>query len=59
VARPGATGEDEGVLLVPTLADADSGTVVCVVDPARMECLAELKLPQVVPFGFHAAWHSA
>jgi len=41
---------------VPTLTDGDTGTVVAVLDPARMECIAELQLPQVVPFGFHAAW---
>lgn len=59
VARPGAQGEEDGVLLVPTLADEDSGTAVAVLDPARMECLATLHLPQVVPFGFHAAWKEA
>jgi carotenoid cleavage dioxygenase-like enzyme len=32
--------------------------VVCVVDPASMKCVAELQLPQVLPFGFHAAWHA-
>lgn len=56
VAPPGAQGEEEGVLLVPTLTDDDAGTVVAVLDPASMHCIAELQLPQVVPFGFHAAW---
>jgi beta,beta-carotene 9',10'-dioxygenase len=59
VARPGASGEEDGVLLVPTLADDDAGTVVAVLDPAAMKCLATLRLPQVVPFGFHAAWNGA
>jgi len=58
VAPPDSTDESEGVLLVPTLADGDAGTVVCVLEPTRMECLAELHLPQVVPFGFHAAWNA-
>jgi beta,beta-carotene 9',10'-dioxygenase len=44
---------------VPTLADGDSGTVVAVLDPQRMEPIATLHLPQVVPFGFHAAWAPA
>ena len=57
VGRPGAQTDDDGVLLVPTLADEDSGTVVAVLDPATFEALALLRLPQVVPFGFHAAWH--
>jgi beta,beta-carotene 9',10'-dioxygenase len=56
VERPQSTAEEDGVLMVPTLADNDEGTVVCVVDPATMRCLAQLHLPQVVPFGFHAAW---
>ena len=56
VDRPGSTAEDDGVLLVPTLAEGDEGTVIGVVDPASMQCLATLHLPQVVPFGFHAAW---
>jgi carotenoid cleavage dioxygenase-like enzyme len=56
VARPGGAGEDDGVLLVPTLADGDAGTVVAVLHPGSMACIAQLELPQVVPFGFHAAW---
>lgn len=59
VDRPGSTAEDDGVLLVPTLAEGDAGTVVGVIDPASMRCLATLHLPQVVPFGFHAAWKPA
>jgi len=27
-----------------------------VVDAASMQCLALLHVPQVIPFGFHAAW---
>lgn len=59
VDRPGSTAEDDGVLLVPTLAEGDAGTVVGVIDPVSMRCLATLHLPQVVPFGFHAAWKPA
>ncbi|MBC5764195.1 carotenoid oxygenase family protein [Ramlibacter albus] len=56
---PGSTEEEDGVLLVPTLADDDTGSVVAVVDPASMQARATLHLPQVVPFGFHAAWDAA
>ena len=56
VARPGAGAEDDGVLLVPTLADDDEASVIGVIDAATMQCLATLHAPQVIPFGFHAAW---
>lgn len=59
VARPGAADEDDGVLLVPTLADDDPTSVIAVVDARRMECLATLEAPQVIPFGFHAAFRPA
>lgn len=59
VARPGGRADDDGVLLVPTLADDDPGGVIGVVDAHTMECLATLQAPQVVPFGFHAAWAQA
>jgi beta,beta-carotene 9',10'-dioxygenase len=56
VARPGSQQEDDGVLLVPTLADDDAASMICVVDARTMECVATLQAPQVIPFGFHAAW---
>lgn len=56
VPRPGASDGDDGVLLVPTLADSDETTQLAVVDARRMECLATVQAPQVVPFGFHAAF---
>jgi carotenoid cleavage dioxygenase-like enzyme len=56
VARPGASAEDDGVLLVPTLTDEDEAGVIGVIDAATMQCLATLQAPQVIPFGFHAAW---
>lgn len=58
VPRPGGIDEDDGVLLVPTLADGDTATQIAVVDPRRMECLATVHAPQVLPFGFHAAFHT-
>jgi carotenoid cleavage dioxygenase-like enzyme len=59
VPRPGSSAEDDGVLLVPTLADGDSATVIAVLDARTMSCLAELCPPQTVPFGFHAAFRPA
>lgn len=56
VERPGSMDEEDGVLLVPTLSDSDSGSVIGVIDAATMQPMALLHLPQVVPFGFHAAW---
>jgi beta,beta-carotene 9',10'-dioxygenase len=59
VPRPGGTDDDDGVLLVPTLADTDPATVIGVLDARTMECVAQLHAPQVIPFGFHAAWDGA
>lgn len=56
VARPGSSADDDGVLLVPTLADGDETSVIGVVDAHSMACVAQLHAPQVVPFGFHAAF---
>lgn len=56
VPRPGGQADDDGVLLVPTLADADATSVIGVVDAASMCGLAEIHAPQVLPFGFHAAF---
>lgn len=59
VPRPGGSEDDDGVLLVPTLADADETTVIGVIDARSMDCLAELRTPQIIPFGFHAAFRPA
>ena len=42
VERPGAVAEDDGVLLVPTLADDDTASVIGVIDASTMQCLATL-----------------
>jgi hypothetical protein len=44
-----------------TLADDHASSVIGVIgviDAATMQCLATLHAPQVIPFGFHAAWAS-
>jgi len=56
VPRPGGIAQDDGVLLVPTLADRDNASVIVVLDAHSLEPLASLTAPQIVPFGFHAAW---
>ena len=58
VPKPGAQAEDDGVLLVHTLADDDAGSRVRVLDAATLDELAAVELPRVVPFGFHSAWHA-
>jgi beta,beta-carotene 9',10'-dioxygenase len=60
VPRPGAAAQDDGVLLVPTLADDDAATKIAVLDASTLEWRSMLQAPQVVPFGFHAAFaHNA
>jgi carotenoid cleavage dioxygenase-like enzyme len=56
VPAPGAKAEDDGVLLVHTLADDDAGSVVRVLDAATLDERAAIELPVVMPFGFHGAW---
>lgn len=56
VPRPQALAEDDGVLLVNTLADEDPGSVIRVLDASTLDELAAVLLPVVVPFGFHGAW---
>ncbi|MBI3155253.1 MAG: carotenoid oxygenase family protein [Burkholderiales bacterium] len=59
VPAPGARAEDDGVLLVHTLADNDAGSVLRVLDAATLDERAAVELPVVVPFGFHGAWAKA
>lgn len=56
VPEPDGATDDAGGLLVPTLGPHDETTVIAVVDPHTMLARAELRAPQVVPFGFHAAF---
>ncbi len=59
VPRPGGEADDDGVLLVPTLADDDEASVIGVVDGRTMQLRAAIHAPQVLPFGFHAAFMPA
>ncbi|MEW6704288.1 MAG: carotenoid oxygenase family protein [Pseudomonadota bacterium] len=56
VPRPGGSTDDDGVLLVHTLADEDPGSVIVALDAATLQEQARIELPHVVPFGFHGAW---
>ena len=56
VPRPGGSADDDGVLMVPTLADGDAASMIGVVDAASMRCVAQIQAPQVLSFGFHAAF---
>jgi len=56
VPRPGGQDDDDGVLLVPTLADDDDTSLIGVIDARSMQQLAGIHAPQVVPFGFHATF---
>ena len=58
VLRPGSAAEDDGVLLVHTLADADPGSRIRVLDAATLAERAVIELPHVIPFGFHGAWRA-
>jgi carotenoid cleavage dioxygenase-like enzyme len=59
VPRPGGTAEDDGALIVHTLADDDEGSVVAVLDAASLQEMGRIELPHVIPFGFHGAWQPA
>jgi carotenoid cleavage dioxygenase-like enzyme len=56
VRAPGASGEEDGVLLSLVL-DGDRGdSFLLVLEPATMEERARARLPQHVPFGFHGQY---
>ena len=56
VPRPGGSADDDGVLIINTLADSDSTSQVFVLDARTLEPLAQVAAPQVLPFGFHGAF---
>jgi 8'-apo-carotenoid 13,14-cleaving dioxygenase len=60
VARQGSTGEDDGWLITFTHANdgTDAGFVVLDAQDVARGPVAEVKLPQRVPFGFHGNWVS-
>jgi carotenoid cleavage dioxygenase-like enzyme len=59
VPRPGATTEDDGVVLSVVL-DTDAGaSFLLVLDAASFEEIARARAPHHIPFGFHGQFFSA
>jgi beta,beta-carotene 9',10'-dioxygenase len=59
VARPGAEGEDEGVLLSVVL-DANAGSsFMLVLDACDLSEIARARVPHHIPFGFHGQFARA
>jgi carotenoid cleavage dioxygenase-like enzyme len=55
VPRPGATDEDDGVVIAPSFL-GDGRTLVAVLDARTLEELARAYTPVTVPMGFHSAF---
>ncbi|KAL6845583.1 hypothetical protein ACP4OV_025078 [Aristida adscensionis] len=55
VARPGATEEDDGVVIsIVSAADGDGYTLV--LDAATFQEIARVRFPYGLPYGFHGCW---
>lgn len=59
VQRPGATAEDDGVVLAPALDTDSERTLLLVFDAATLDELARATLPHLHPFGFHGRFFPA
>ncbi len=53
VARPGAEGEDDGVLLSVVLDAGSESSFMLVLDAGDLGELARASVPHHIPFGFH------
>jgi len=53
IQRPGATAEDDGVVLAPALDTRAERTMLLVFDATTLTELARAPLPMALPFGFH------
>lgn len=56
VTAPGATGEDEGVILSAVFDGTRGTSFLLVLDAASFNELARAEVPQHVPFGFHGMY---
>ena len=56
VAAPGATGEDEGVVLSVVFDGRQGRSFLLVLDAASFAELARAQVPQHIPFGFHGIY---
>ena len=57
--RPGATEEDDGVLLSVLLEPRRGASALLVLDARTLEELARARVPHHIPFGFHGAFTTA
>jgi carotenoid cleavage dioxygenase-like enzyme len=57
--RPGATREDDGVLLSVVLEPERAASSLVVLDAATLEELARARVPHHIPFGFHGVHTTA
>ncbi|RCV27322.1 hypothetical protein SETIT_5G315700v2 [Setaria italica] len=55
VERPGATNEDDGVL-ISIVSDVHGGGYVLVLDGETFQEIARVRLPHGLPYGFHGCW---
>jgi carlactone synthase/all-trans-10'-apo-beta-carotenal 13,14-cleaving dioxygenase len=55
VAKPGATAEDDGVVLTPGV-DAEGRTFVVALDGASFKELGRATFPFGTPYRFHGIW---
>src|SRR3954470_12285876 len=58
VPRPGASAEDDGVVLSVVLDAADRTSFLLVLDAASFEELGRARAPHPIPFGFHGQFFS-
>jgi beta,beta-carotene 9',10'-dioxygenase len=56
VERPGATAEDDGVILSVVLDAQSERSFMLVLDAASFEELARAEAPHGIPFGFHGQY---
>jgi beta,beta-carotene 9',10'-dioxygenase len=56
VAAPGASGEDEGVLLSVVLDGSRGTSFLLVLDAQTLDELARAEVPHHIPFGFHGSF---
>jgi beta,beta-carotene 9',10'-dioxygenase len=59
VARPGATDEDDGVLLSVGTSQRAETSALAVIDARTMDLLASAEVPSAIPLGFHGSFVSA
>jgi carotenoid cleavage dioxygenase-like enzyme len=56
VARPGATDEDDGVLLSVGASQRRETSALAVIDARSMQLLASAEVPSAIPLGFHGSF---